>query len=104
MPGPTTPARARALARVRDIVFEALGDRSARVYVVGSGARGEARRASDIDVAIDAQDALPSGLLSRIRDWLDESTIPFDVDIVDLRTAPPDIRASVERDGLLWTG
>jgi uncharacterized protein len=96
--------RARALERVREITLQVLGHRDARVYLFGSSVTGRLRRSSDIDVAIDAVRVLPAALLAELRERLEESAVPYDVDIVDLSAASPEIRASVERQGLLWRG
>jgi uncharacterized protein len=95
--------RTRALQRVREITLQVLGDRDVRVYLFGSSVTGRVRRSSDIDVAIDPLGTLPSALLAELRERLEESEVPYDVDIVDL-SAAPEIRASVEREGLLWRG
>jgi predicted nucleotidyltransferase len=97
-------ARARALERVRHIVLQALADRDVRVYLFGSSATGRTHRSSDIDVAIDARTPLPGALLAELRERLDDSDVPYDVDIVDLAAASPEIRARAEQEGLLWTG
>ena len=98
--------RARALERVREIIFQVLDDRDVRVYLFGSSVTGRVRRSSDIDVAIDPLHvhALPSALLAELRERLEESEVPYDVDIVDLSVASPEIRARIEREGLLWRG
>ncbi len=98
-----TTAAESSLNRVRSIVFRYLEGRNVTVYLFGSHARGSARRASDIDVAIDASEPLPPGLLTRLRDELEESTIPYQVDVVDLRDVSPEFRKSVEREGLRWS-
>jgi len=102
----STPAttRVRALERVLEITLQVLGDRDVRVYLFGSSVTGRVRRSSDIDVAIDPLRVLPSALLAELRERLEESEVPYDVDVVDLSTASPEIRASVEREGLLWRG
>jgi len=97
-----TPTRQRALDEVRRIVLNRLADRRARVYLFGSCARGDVTRLSDIDVAIEPLEPLPGVLLAEIRDDLEESTVPYFVDVVDLSTVKPEFRARVERDGLLW--
>jgi len=96
--------RARALARVREIACGVLADHDARVYLFGSSVRGQTRRWSDIDVAIDPLRPLPSELLATLRELLEESAVPYDVDVIDLSKASPEIRARVEREGLLWKG
>ncbi len=94
--------RERGIARVRDMVLAALGGRKARVWLFGSCARGDWMNSSDIDVAIDAAEPLSATLLADLREALEESTIPYDVDIVDLATANPKFRARVEREGVPW--
>jgi predicted nucleotidyltransferase len=102
----STPAttRARALERVPDITLQVLGDRDARVYLFGSSVTGRLRLSSEIVVAIDDVRVLPSALLAELRERLEESAVPYDVDIVDLSAASPEIRSSVEQEGLLWRG
>lgn len=90
------------LAEVRRIVLEGLRGHRARVYLFGSRARGEARRASDIDVAILPLNPLPPGLLSSIRESLEESHVPYKVDVVDLSQVEPTFRERVEREGIPW--
>lgn len=50
------------------------------VYLFGSRARNTARWNSDYDLWIDAD--LPNALITGIQDELDESFVPFKVDIV----------------------
>lgn len=90
------------LNEVRRIVLEGLRGHRARVYLFGSRARGQARRASDIDVSILPLAPLPLGLLSSIRESLEESHVPYTVDLVDLSLVEPAFRQRVEREGTLW--
>ena len=96
--------RVRALARVREITCQVLRERDARIYLFGSSVTGRPRRWSDIDIAIDPVSPLPAALLAELRERLEESDVPYDVDIVDLGKASPEIRARVEREGLRWNG
>lgn len=96
--------RVRALARVREIVLSAVGNRDVRVYLFGSSVAGSVRRSSDIDVAIDVRGQRPASLVAEIREALDESDVPYDVDVVDLSEAAPEVRAQIEREGVPWTG
>lgn len=94
--------RQRALDRVRRIVLAALAGNDATVYLFGSCAGGAPRPSSDIDVAIEARAPLPPELLAYLRDQLEESTVPFDVDIVDLSTVTSALRERVRREGIVW--
>jgi predicted nucleotidyltransferase len=99
----TTP-RERALLEVKRMVLEALQGCPARVYLFGSCATEAARRYSDIDVAIDPFGSLPPRALPDLREALEESHVPYDVDVVDLSAAPPELRERVRHEGVLWSG
>ncbi|MCS4502529.1 hypothetical protein KBTX_03286 [wastewater metagenome] len=75
------------------------------VYLFGSRARGCPREGSDVDVAVLLQpdQSRPAGLLGplqRIRGAL-ERALERDVDLVDIRDAPPDLVHRILRDGIL---
>jgi predicted nucleotidyltransferase len=97
-----TRYRERALARVRTIVLEALAGWDTGVYLFGSSATGATRRGSDIDVAVEPRRPLPSRVLADLRETLEESTIPYEVDVVDLSEASPQFRQRVKREGIVW--
>ena len=90
------------LAEVKRIVLEGLKGHRAKVYLFGSRATGEAWRWSDIDVAVLPLEPLPMGLLGEISEALEESTVPYNVDLVDLSVADLSFRERVEREGVLW--
>lgn len=75
----------------------------ARVFLFGSRVRSDHRVASDIDVAVLPLGPIPAGLLARIREEIEESRVPFVVDLVDLREAPPALRERALREGAEWT-
>jgi predicted nucleotidyltransferase len=94
--------RERAIAELRRIVLAALGEHDAAVYLYGSHARGEIREASDIDIAILPRGKLPSGFFAGLAEAIEESTIPYEVDLVDLREVAPSFREEVLRSGVKW--
>ena len=91
------------LDHVRRIVLRGLCGRRARVYLFGSRARGNEMRWSDVDVAVEPLEPLPEGLLSDIREALEESRVVYAVDLVDLSTAGAAFRRQVGREGIAWT-
>lgn len=93
----------RYVEEARAIVERALRGYPAEVYLFGSWARGDARRLSDIDVAVLPKGDIPWSVLSRLRDELDESTIPYPVEVVDLRETSDEFRARVLREGIRWS-
>jgi predicted nucleotidyltransferase len=101
-PSSTASLEAVSLHEVRRLVLNGLAGHRARVWLFGSRASGGAREASDIDVAVLPLEPLGTGTLAAIRDALEESHVPWQVDLVDLTTATPALRASVEREGIPW--
>jgi predicted nucleotidyltransferase len=91
------------LEEVRRIVLDGLADRPAKVFLFGSHARGGARRGSDIDVAILPADPIPAPVLARIRERLEQSRVPYEVDLVDLARAEGDFVRSALRGAIPWT-
>lgn len=73
-----------------------------KLYLFGSFARGEDRPSSDIDVAIDAGNPLPLIQLEEIRTRLENSTIPFVVDVVDLNRVSKRMREQIEMEAIRW--
>ncbi len=96
------PTRKRAVEELRWLVLDALGEHEAAVYLFGSHARGEVRHASDIDVAILPCEDLPPAFFAELADKIEESTIPYEVDLIDLREVSPAFREEVIRSGIRW--
>jgi hypothetical protein len=101
-PDGLNPVRERAVEQLRNIVLDALHGRDAAVYLFGSHASGNVRHASDIDVAILPRGELPSAFFANLADAIEESTIPYEVDLIDLRKVGPALREAVFRTGIKW--
>jgi predicted nucleotidyltransferase len=84
------------------IIRRHLPPQMARLWLFGSRARGDARRWSDIDIAVEPLQPLPAGLLSELREALAESSVLLDVDLVDLSRSEAALKDSVEREGIAW--
>jgi predicted nucleotidyltransferase len=69
---------------------------------VRSCARGETRQHSDIDIAILPRDELPNGFFGELEANIEDSDIPYDVELVDLQTADPGLVDAVRREGAKW--
>ena len=96
------PARKQAIEELRRMVLSALAERDAAVWLFGSCARGDARQHSDIDIAILPREKLPLGFFGVLQADIEESTIPYYVDLVDLRHADPALIAEVRGEGIPW--
>ena len=95
-------ASERALREVRAVVARVLGERDVTAYLFGSFASGTQRRSSDIDIALESASPLPRALIAKLRDALEESRVPYRVDVVDLAEASPELRERVRRTGRVW--
>ncbi len=98
------PTREWAIAELRRMVLVALAKREAEVWLFGSCARGEVMQHSDIDIAILPRDTLPQGFFSELAERIQESESPYEVDLVDLRSAPATLLDEVRREGVKWKG
>lgn len=86
---------------IKEVVRELLKDKKVKVYLFGSRAKGEHTQRSDLDLAFLSEENI-SYELSLLREILEDSNIPFTVDIVDLSKVGRDFRERVLREGKLW--
>ena len=91
------------LSVLRRLVCARLHGRGVRVFLFGSCARGEAATTSDVDLAVLPLEPLPPGLLSSLREAIEDSGCVRRVDVVDLAIAPESLRREVESGGVEWT-
>ena len=91
------------LKQIRKIIFGRLKDYRFQLFLFGSQSTQKASRTSDIDVGVLPMDPLPKGLLSEIREELEESHIPYPVDLVDLSRSNPEFLQHVRQEGVIWS-
>ena len=92
------------LAIIHAIIKNVLQSDDFQMYLFGSFAQNKSAPSSDIDIAITSTQPLAAYALALVRDQLEESTIPYHVDIVDLRQVNEKLREAVQRQGILWQG
>ncbi len=93
---------AEYMERIRSMVFEAIGDKPIRVFLFGSRAGEKHRANSDVDLALLGPGRLDSAWLARLRDRLEESTVPYCVDLVDMNDVNENFRKAVLPGALEW--
>jgi predicted nucleotidyltransferase len=98
------PTREWALGELRRMVLDALGEHDAEVWLFGSCARGDVQQHSDIDIAILPRSDLPREFFSNLAEDIEGSSIPYHVDLVDLRRAVETLVDEVRREGVRWRG
>ena len=97
-------SREEILDRLRQILLIELAGSEVKVYLFGSWARGQERRSSDIDIAVDWPGGAPPDRLARLREILEESDLPYRVDVVDLAVVNGKLAENIGKEGVLWKG
>lgn len=92
----------RYLERVKEIVFQFIPNDQAHVYLYGSWARGEERPSSDIDVGIHPLQTLSPSLFSELSEALEESEVPYRVEVVNLNETSEEFCRRVFQEGIRW--
>ena len=72
-----------------------------RIYLFGSWARGEAKRSSDVDIAIESKEDM-SFLIGEFREALENSCIIYNVDGVDMNFAAESLCKKIREEGIVW--
>lgn len=76
---------AEQYALLDSLVIEPLKKEECRVYIFGSRSQGTNHPHSDVDLLfmVPTKKPLPAGLLSKIKEDIEESRFPFTVDLVN---------------------
>lgn len=69
-----------------DVLREYLPDGNVKFYVFGSRAKGSYKEYSDVDIALKGENEIPFENLLKLKSEFENSTFPYEVDIVDLNT------------------
>jgi uncharacterized protein len=75
---------------------------NATIYLFGSRARGTHYERSDIDIALDTGIRLEQVDVGEARDMLNESNIPYKIDVVDVRGVHESMRKNILEEGIVW--
>ncbi len=68
-----------------------------KLYIFGSRAKNKARQYSDIDIAIDSSE-LTGAIKTKLAFIFENSTIPYEVDIVDLNNISDTFKNIIKQD------
>ncbi len=91
------------LTDIRRILLDGLRGTGACAFLFGSRATGAVHGLSDVDIAVLPGSPLPAGLLAEIREAIEESHCPYEVDLVDLSDSDAAFRERVAREGVSWS-
>lgn len=90
----------RSIKKIVDYIKENFKDKRLEVILFGSRATGSFKPYSDIDIAIKG---LSYKEIMKIKDFAEESTIPYYVDIIRYEDAPQKLKENIDKEGItLW--
>jgi len=69
-----------------------------RVFVFGSRARGDHKKYSDLDLAIESAETIQKKTWSELQEQFSESSIPFKIDLVEMSKIEPDFKKAIQGD------
>ena len=74
----------------------------AKIYLFGSRARGDYKKHSDIDIALDAGKPLSILDVDEVKSMLNESNIRHLIDVLDFHSVNPAMQESIMQEKVLW--
>jgi uncharacterized protein len=74
-----------------------------KIFLFGSRAKGTHQPTSDIDIALHCNNEIEFNVIGKIKEDVEESVIPFFVDIVDINAVSDEMKQQIKNDGILWT-
>ena len=80
------------LKEIKKIIGKFIDLKKYDVFVFGSRAESKARKFSDYDIGILGDRTVPMGKIALIKDELEESDLPYRVDVVDFRLVSKDFK------------
>lgn len=85
---------------VKAIIKEVLPENT-NIWVFGSRAKEKARRASDLDLAIDLGRKLTKQEKSQLFHLFEDSNLPYKVDVVDLQSVNENLKKMIDQDKII---
>lgn len=77
---------------IKDIIFRFLDPKKYQVFIFGSRATGKSKKYSDYDVGIWGKKSVTWNVSAKIEEALEESDLPYKVDVVDFSLVSPEFR------------
>jgi predicted nucleotidyltransferase len=76
-------------------IFKSILNNKPEIYVFGSRAKNTARKYSDLDLLIKANEPINYLLLSQLEEAFSESDLPYKTDIIDWYTVNEDFKQHI---------
>jgi len=94
-----------SLERLKNIARDLFKGEHVTVILFGSRARGDYFETSDMDIGILPRKEINRGKIALLRERIENSNIPYKVDVVDLSQASKEFTDNVLEEGvIIWKG
>lgn len=90
------------LSMLKEHVLDQMKNEDVRIYLFGSWAKGVQRKTSDIDIAIEYRNGQDNGKITQLRENIEESNLPYRVDVVDMQRIGEKLAEKIRREGVVW--
>jgi predicted nucleotidyltransferase len=90
------------IQQLKEHVLTFLGKENVKIVFFGSRIRGDNIASSDIDIGIIPKGKFNRGGLTLLREYIDDSNIPYNVDIVDFSTTSEQFKKEALKDAEIW--
>jgi predicted nucleotidyltransferase len=87
-------------AIIKNLCAQVFKNSNVTVLLFGSRARGDFRVSSDIDLAVLSDMSLKTEL-SLLRELFEESTIPYEIDVVEFNDVVEELKGSINKEGII---
>lgn len=91
--------------KIKETIFKHFSPAEYEVFLFGSRAKGNNRKWSDYDIGIlgKTKTKIPYGILTKVESELEESDIPYKVDIVDFTQISDRFKSVALKNKKIWT-
>jgi predicted nucleotidyltransferase len=90
------------MIELRKLLNSLIDDKNIRIYLFGSRARGDQSTGSDVDIGLWSDEEIDDKKLALWRAIIEETTIPYQVDLINLRQVSEDFRREIFKAAQLW--
>lgn len=90
------------ISLAKEIVLKYVPKNDYAVFLFGSRANGKSKRTSDIDIGVYGEIELPQMAKINLKDELEESSIPYYVDVIDFKTVSEDFKRIALQSIVVW--
>ncbi len=88
----------KEFSTLNTLLLTPMRSKGAEIWIFGSRARGDHKKFSDIDILYDSKSQELSYDVSCMKESLEDSDLPYKVDIVDLKYLADSYKTSVLKD------